>query len=300
MSVTVVCDCQSTFELKDEFAGTLVQCPNCGTTRRAGPAPRPADPAFDRDLFLMRQEIAISERYVVSDDQGNQLLYVVRPAHFFRNMLAIFGGFIAMMAGIMVASAVIEMIAPLPDDPDAVPSTLSGILALVAMLSAIAGGIAAGLWLSQKRHVTFYRGSDESAPKALEIIQNHKVRFPTQTYTVRDETGRPLGVLSKNYLYNLFRKQWEIRSASGRPLSVVKEDSIILSLLRRFLGPLFGVLRTNFVFFQFGSDRELGEFKRKMTLLDRYVFDMSADRSRTLDRRLAVAAAVMLDSAERR
>ena len=112
MSVTVVCDCQSTFELKDEFAGKLVQCPHCGATRRAGPPPREADPAFDRDLFLMRQEIAVSERYVVSDDQGNQLLYVVRPAHFFRNMLAALGGFAAFMATMVAGSIALGVLMP--------------------------------------------------------------------------------------------------------------------------------------------------------------------------------------------
>jgi hypothetical protein len=300
MSVTVVCDCQSTFELKDEFAGTLVQCPNCGSTRRAGPAPRPADEVFDRDLFLMRQEIAVSERYVVTGEDGTPLLYVVRPAHFFRNMIAVLAGLgtaiVAMfVAGVGMGIALAILAPELPDD-----SPLYGAIGLIGMLAGAAAGLFVGMWLSKKRHVTFYRGSDETGAKAIEVIQNHKVRFPTHTFTVVDEGGRTLGVLSKNYLYNVFRKQWGVANAAGRPVCVVREDSIILSLLRRFLGPLFGLLRTNFVFFQFGSDRELGEFKRKMTLLDRYVFDMSADRTRSLDRRLAVATAVMLDSAERR
>jgi hypothetical protein len=45
---------------------------------------------------------------------------------------------------------------------------------------------------------------------------------------------------------------------------------------------------------------ELGEFKRKLTILDRYVLDLGADRARTLDRRIAVAMGVMLDTGERR
>ena len=36
MPVTVVCECQGTFELKDEFAGTLVQCPTAAP--RCAPA----------------------------------------------------------------------------------------------------------------------------------------------------------------------------------------------------------------------------------------------------------------------
>jgi hypothetical protein len=44
----------------------------------------------------------------------------------------------------------------------------------------------------------------------------------------------------------------------------------------------------------------IGEFNRKFSLFDKYVLDMSADRSLELDRRMAVALAVMLDTGERR
>ena len=91
-----------------------------------------------------------------------------------------------------------------------------------------------------------------------------------------------------------------VRDARGRPLCMVREDSIILSLLRRIPIPIFQLMRTNFVFLKFGSDRELGEFRRKRTILDRYVLDMKSDPTRILDRRLAVAMAVMLDTGERR
>jgi hypothetical protein len=44
----------------------------------------------------------------------------------------------------------------------------------------------------------------------------------------------------------------------------------------------------------------VGEFNRKFTLLDRYVLDLSRDEERALDRRVAVAMGVMLDTGERR
>ena len=81
---------------------------------------------------------------------------------------------------------------------------------------------------------------------------------------------------------------------------VAKEDSIILSLLRRVLGPMYGLLRTNFIFCGPDGRSVLGEFKRKMTILDRYVLDLKRDRHRKLDRRLALALGVMLDTGERR
>jgi hypothetical protein len=44
----------------------------------------------------------------------------------------------------------------------------------------------------------------------------------------------------------------------------------------------------------------LGEFNRKFTVLDRYVLDLTGDEERVLDRRIAVAAGIMLDTGERR
>jgi uncharacterized protein YxjI len=153
--------------------------------------------------------------------------------------------------------------------------------------------------LSKKRHVTFYR--DESkTQKMFDVLQDKKVQFPMRTYTVRDASGKALASFKKNYLYNIFRKRWEMRSVSGTVMYVAKEDSIILSLLRRVLGPLFGLLRTNFLITRGESDMVVGEFKRKLTILDRYVLDLTADRRRDLDRRLGLALGVMLDTGERR
>ena len=101
-----------------------------------------------------------------------------------------------------------------------------------------------------------------------------------------------------------FRKRWEIRTLANQLAFLAKEDSIILSLLRRVLGPMFGplygLLRTNFVFCGPDGRSVLGEFRRKMTILDRYALDLKRDRHRKLDRRLALALGVMLDTGERR
>ena len=75
---------------------------------------------------------------------------------------------------------------------------------------------------------------------------------------------------------------------------------MILSLLRRLIGPLFGLLRTNFIITAGESEQVIGEFNRKFTIVDRYVLDMSADPARSLDRRVALGLGVMLDTGERR
>jgi len=178
-------------------------------------------------------------------------------------------------------------------------TAFEGVLVALAVIGAIVALIAVGVGLSAKRHVTFYR--DESKQdKLLEVLQDRKWQPITATYTVRDRAGRTLALLWKNYLYNIIRKRWYVKAPDGTTLYVAKEDSIILSLLRRLLGPLFGLLRTNFIIVRDGSEDVVGEFNRKFTLLDRYVLDLKADRARALDRRVALALGVMLDTGERR
>jgi hypothetical protein len=152
--------------------------------------------------------------------------------------------------------------------------------------------------LYKKRNVTIYRDKSKQDP-ILKILQDKKVEILTATFTLRDTNG-DLARFRKNYLYDIFRKRWNCYAPNGSLICVAKEDSLILSLLRRFLGTFFGLLRTNFIIVQGNSDRVIGEFNRNFTILDRYVLDMSADQQHILDRRIAIAIGIILDTGERR
>ncbi|HXE57338.1 MAG TPA: hypothetical protein VNK43_05010 [Gemmatimonadales bacterium] len=295
MPVLVTCQCGKSYDLKEEFAGRMVRCPHCGAVSQAGagrPADALADPVLDRDVFLLRQEhLAIDEKYHVRDEQGRTLFYVERPRHLLRNLAAL-------LAGLMVGGVALGLLGWLLEATRELP-----MLQLVLLPAGVGGtlvtiGVVAAA-LSRKRHVTFYRGGPEGEP-LLDVLQNEKVFFVNASYTVRDPDGRPLALLRKNYLYNLVRKRWWCYAPDGRLLCEAKEDSVILSLLRRFLGTFFGLLRTNFLIVDPGRDEVLGELKRKVTILDRYVLDLRPDRARRLDRRVALALGVMLDTGERR
>lgn len=296
MSVVVSCRCRNTYTLKDEYAGQLVECPQCGAINKASEStltPKSqADETFNRDVFLLRQKhLAINQKYQVSDEQGNAILYVERPTYFWRTLFAVAIGWVVMMAvyvlGIGAAAAAGQQ------------GGAGAGLGFLVVLAAPVAFVVVAMALSKRRHVTFYR--DESkTQKMFDVLQDKKVQFPMRTYTVRDASGKPLASFKKNYLYNIFRKRWEMRSVNGTVMCVAKEDSIILSLLRRVLGPLFGLLRTNFLITRGETDMVIGEFKRKFTILDRYVLDLSPDRRRDLDRRLGLALGVMLDTGERR
>ena len=294
MSVRVICQCGTSYDLKDEFAGKLVQCPQCGRENRAPRAPiaaRTQPDVFDRDVFLLRQQLLrISDKYDVADEQGNKIVFVERPAHLLRNLGALLAGLVA--GG--VTGAVFGGLSDMSKG-----SPMSALYSLLAVVGFVVVLIFVAVGLSVKRHVTFYRDQTKRQ-RLLQVLQDKKWQVITATYTVRDASGRTLALLWKNYLYNLFRKRWYVKGPDGRTLYVAREDSIILSLLRRLLGPLFGLLRTNFIIVRNDSDEVVGEFNRKLTILDRYVLDLRADSGRSFDRRIAVALGVMLDTGERR
>lgn len=297
MPISVDCQCGKSYNLKDEFAGRALKCSNCGATllvdsKQDNYAQRnrqSSDSVFNRDKFLLRQKLlTISEKYDVCDEQGNPILFIKRPAHLLRNLGAILGG---ITAGLATLIALISL-------ASVVPKSLSGFLVLLALLGWLVVTFVVSILLYKKRHVTFYRDKSKQDP-LLKILQDKKVEILTATFTLRDTNG-DLAMFRKHYLYDIFRKHWHCYAPDGSLICIAKEDSIILALLRRFLGTFFGLLRTNFIIVQSNSDKVIGEFNRNFTILDRYVLDMSADRQHTLDRRIAIALGVMLDTGERR
>ena len=241
------------------------------------------DAIFDRDRFLMRQRVfTIHEKYEIWDEEGRPILFVERPGHYLRNLGALFGGLIA---GVLAAAPFFWLSDRLQTEAPIALGIVAGLVALIVVI---------GL-LSKKRHVHFYR-DDSKQDLLLEVLQDQKLAFLTHTFTVNEPGGITLARLSKNLLTDIFRKKWSVSSPDGRPLWEAKEDSVLMALVRRFLTRLVPLC---FIFCLPGG-QVVGEFNRKFTLLDRYVLDLSSDSARALDRRVALAMGVMLDTGERR
>jgi predicted Zn finger-like uncharacterized protein len=309
MPIAVVCDvCRADYSLKDEYSGKKVRCKQCGNVlavpeaaaEAAAPqAARGYDRAFARDKFLVNQKrLSINEKYYIFDEAKQPILFVERPAHLGRQLLTAFaavailivGMILSVMAGIGLGSALGQT---------EMARIISALIIVLGMIGSVVLMVVVAIRLTPLRHVTIYADDSKTRP-LLEILQDQKVSLIRATYTVNCPTEGNLGKFKKNYLYNFIRKRWEVLGPDGTVRMVAKEDSIILSLMRRLLGPAFGLLRTNFIIARPEDDKVIGEFNRKFTLFDRYVLDMSADRAHQLDRRVAVALGVMLDTGERR
>lgn len=271
----------------------------CARHLRAGPRPdavQPSvvglDPAFDRDVFLLRQRaLSIASKYEVWAEDGTPVLYVERPTYLVRTL----GAYALAAVACMIFLAWIGGIASARHAIGSLVTLLGWVLVPVVFL-------VVSMSARPLRHVTVYR--DESRRDTLlRVLQDQRWAVLTRTYTVIDHAGAGLARFRKHYVHNVLRKRWYAESPAGELLATAIEDSIVLSLLRRALGPfvgtLFGVLRVNFIFVR-GDEEVFGEFNRKMTLLDRYVLDLRDDPERRFDRRIALALGIMLDTGERR
>jgi uncharacterized protein YxjI len=276
-----------------QSAATIRSTPSAPPARTD--APKTASDVFDRSRFFLRQKhFAISEKYFVWSEHEEKLLFVERPAHLGRRLLMVVGAVASFIVTVLLVIAVFTGLNIVLGAPGGVLKDVSTVAAPILGLAAMLVTIMA---LMPKRHVTFYRDDTKKEP-LLRVEQDRKFQFLTATYTVKDAAGAVLARLSKNYLYNVIRKRWYCHDAKGALLSTIKEDSIILSIARRLLGPMLGILRTNFVFLS--GETQIGKFDRQFTLFDRYVLDVSDDTKGVLDRRVALAIGVMLDTGEKR
>ncbi len=277
MYVPVHCaTCGAFYNLKNEYAGRLLQCPACGDRFRA--PERTGSPLFDRDIFQLREKhLAIATKYHIRDEDGNPLMYVERPSLFWQRIMA----FLLIYCLVSFFVGVFGAVAP-------------GFNWFFIVL-------AVAYFVGPRRHTFFYPDENKQAV-LLRITQDYIVQIPSTRFTLYDDAGRPLAVFRKNRFTDFLRKRWWVYSPDGALLLIAREDSIILSLLRRLTGLLvdFAAFRTNFVIYAADGERVLGEFNRKLTIFDRYTLDMSEDAAGVVDRRVALALGVLLDTGEGR
>jgi hypothetical protein len=291
MPIAVDCECGESYLLKDEFGGKTLTCPRCDG-RFAVPKSTGVveiDPVFQRDKFLIRQKrLSLSPKYFIGEEGGRELLFVRRPSAWVRRLLAPLAA--AAWIGLCVSGTILF---GMMNDYSWTFTWIVGGLVALAGLPVIA------IRVPPKRHLTFYRDPSMSE-RLLTVRQDFKFVGFVFRFTLLDAKNWPVAVFRKNNLYDLLRKRWHVDDPNGRPICVAMEDSMWLSILRRFLGSLFGLLRTNFIITTPYFGDVLGEFNRKFTLFDRYVLNLERDPDRALDRRVALALGVLLDTAEKR
>jgi uncharacterized protein YxjI len=154
--------------------------------------------------------------------------------------------------------------------------------------------------LAIKEDIRFF--ADEEETRELFRIKARAIFEIGGRYDVTTPGEERIGVLEKVFGKSLLRSTWRILDAQENELAVAQERSMPLALLRRVVDFVpygeFVPIPYNFDFVTDG--RQIGQMNRKFQVRDRYVLDVSGDQERRIDRRLAVALAVGLDTLQNR
>ncbi len=138
--------------------------------------------------------------------------------------------------------------------------------------------------------------SDESKTREVLRIKARQIIDFYAAYDVVDaETNQKVGALRRKGLRSLLRDEWEVLDENDNVKGMLFEDNMGLALLRRFL--LGSWLPQNYDI-SFGSMR-VADLRQNFHLF-RYELnlDFSMDVTRTLDRRLGIAAGILLAAVE--
>ena len=121
-------------------------------------------------------------------------------------------------------------------------------------------------------------------------------------YDVTEPDGAPIGVLEHAFRKSLLRSTWKVTDADGGEVVTAQERSLPMALARRLVDfvPYGEWVPIPYNFDLLMDGRVIGHMNRKFQLRDRYVLDLSADYERQLDRRLAIALAIGLDTLQNR
>ena len=155
--------------------------------------------------------------------------------------------------------------------------------------------------LAIKEDIRFYADESESEElfrlKARSVLDMGGSRYDV---SVGDER---IGVLRHRFLESLYRSTWHI-GAPDETEGIARESSTAVGILRRAIDfvPFVGEFIPIPYNFEIVIDGEVvGTMRRKFVRVrDQYVLDLSGDRERKIDRRVAVALAVGLDALQNR
>jgi len=140
--------------------------------------------------------------------------------------------------------------------------------------------------------------ADETKNQELLNIQARQIIDFSAYYDVIDsQYSTKVGGLRRKGFRSIVQDEWEVFDPQEKSLGILKEDSLQQALLRRFL---LGTLVPQNYNLNIGSE-QVADYKQRFQLF-RYVLDVDfqMDTGEKLDRRLGIAAAVLLATIEGR
>lgn len=144
-----------------------------------------------------------------------------------------------------------------------------------------------------KEDIRLYTNADMTT-EVLAIRARRIVDF-SGTYDVIDSrTGEGVGALQRSGWRSMLRDQWIIRDVRDNEIGSIQEEHAVLALVRRFVA---NIIPQSYRVQVAGAS--VAEFKQNFNpFVTKLTLDFSGDAQHRLDRRLGIAAGVLLCAIE--
>ena len=137
---------------------------------------------------------------------------------------------------------------------------------------------------------------DEAKSQEMLMIKSRQIIDFSAAYDVIDSlSNQKVGVLRRKGWRSLLRDEWEVLDVNDTVIGLLFEDTMQLALLRRFL--LGRLLPQNYDM-ALGTERVASLKQRFNPLSYQLDLDFSMDAAHSLDRRLGIAAGILLAAVE--
>jgi uncharacterized protein YxjI len=138
---------------------------------------------------------------------------------------------------------------------------------------------------------------EDKIQEVLQIKARQIIDFSAAYDVIDSASGQKVGALRRRGLRSMLRDEWEVLDTNDQLTGLLFEDSVGLALLRRLL--LGSLLPQNYDLTR--GEQRVADLKQRFNLF-RYELDVdfSMDRARTLDRRIGLAAGILLAAIEGR
>lgn len=136
---------------------------------------------------------------------------------------------------------------------------------------------------------------DQAMTKELLTIAARNIMDFSGVYDVTDaQTGEEVGILQRKGGRSILRDEWHILDTNGTIRGVIIEDSTFMALIRRFLSNLVPQTYRGDI-----GGQPVLEFRQNFNpFVYKIALDFSMDHEGLLDRRLGIAAAILLTAIE--
>lgn len=133
--------------------------------------------------------------------------------------------------------------------------------------------------------------TDESMNEEILMIKARQIIDLAATYDVYDSvTNTKIGALKRKGIKSILKDEWVIYDSVDNEIGLIKEDNTVLALLRRFVISMIPQKYRCII-----NGQEVGSYKQNFNpLVTKIAVDFSLDTNKILDKRMGLAAGIML------